>query len=711
MPTTSPTPSVHVVTSIIHVHHRSSSSLSIALPLGICLALAVICLLLFIYLKTCGAKRGIPCLSKALAGDRGKSLRNGGGDDGRSVASDDSIDGEYLVSRVIRGTGFVPKRTGNDSVGMSDSDGSGGGSTTYFIPRTLAREVTLDQCVGKGRYGEVRNGVWQGEEVAIKIFYARDESSWLQETKIYNSVLLRHEFILSYYGSDMLSRADRTELWLITQYHPLGSLFEYLHHHTLNVDTMLNFVYSMASGLNHLHTEIRGTAGKRSIAHRDLKSKNILVKNDLTCCIADLGLAVMHDPDSEEPPDVPTHKVGTKRYMSPEMLLEKMNVFKFHAFRCADMYSLGLVLWETVRRCKVDGFAFDYEVPYYGKLPHDPDFHEVRAVVVDEKYRPPLPAHLNGDDDTSILNRILADCWRMDPLARGTALRIKKRLFEIKRRRRHSALPVVREEGTGGNVGEIVQPQHVALPQRGGSGVATGAYGVSRQRPGAEEVTISSSYSAQGPPETNGALQASDSDSFPTERSSSLYLPPDAVRVPAQRHGNGSLAQQHVMPGAVTANWQPHRGPPAQPALSADSMDTSDSFDGDFQRSNAENRGHEVSIGSMSLSIEKASATRHPGKEHKKPSQKRNAFPFSKKTSRQYTIMSQPGNQPHEYKQQQQQQRTPVSVRASEFQESTMSAESRSSPVQSRGNPGTAGKQHVSVGLEMSCGSWTESSC
>jgi len=29
--------------------------------------------------------------------------------------------------------------------------------------------------------------------------------------------------------------------------------------------------------------------GKPGIAHRDLKSKNILVKNDLTCCIADLG--------------------------------------------------------------------------------------------------------------------------------------------------------------------------------------------------------------------------------------------------------------------------------------------------------------------------------------------------------------------------------------------------------------------------------------
>ena len=37
---------------------------------------------------------------------------------------------------------------------------------------------------------------------------------------------------------------------------------------------------------------ISATPGKPAIAHRDIKSKNILVKNDGSCCIADLGLAV-----------------------------------------------------------------------------------------------------------------------------------------------------------------------------------------------------------------------------------------------------------------------------------------------------------------------------------------------------------------------------------------------------------------------------------
>ena len=52
---------------------------------------------------------------------------------------------------------------------------------------------------GKGRYGEVWRGQWQGESVAVKIFSSRDEKSWFRETEIYNTVLLRHENILGTY--------------------------------------------------------------------------------------------------------------------------------------------------------------------------------------------------------------------------------------------------------------------------------------------------------------------------------------------------------------------------------------------------------------------------------------------------------------------------------------------------------------------------------
>ena len=53
--------------------------------------------------------------------------------------------------------------------------------------------------------------------------------------------------------------------------------------------------------------------GKPAIAHRDLKSKNVLVKKNGTAVIADLGLAVKHDSNTNTI-DIPSnHRVGTKR--------------------------------------------------------------------------------------------------------------------------------------------------------------------------------------------------------------------------------------------------------------------------------------------------------------------------------------------------------------------------------------------------------------
>lgn len=62
--------------------------------------------------------------------------------------------------------------------------------------------------------------------------------------------------------------------------------------------------------------------GKPAIAHRDLKSKNILVKAVGVCAIGDLGLAVRHDINTDTV-DIPlNNRVGTKRYMAPEVIME-----------------------------------------------------------------------------------------------------------------------------------------------------------------------------------------------------------------------------------------------------------------------------------------------------------------------------------------------------------------------------------------------------
>lgn len=112
-----------------------------------------------------------------------------------------------------------------------------------------------------------------------------------------------------------------TQLWLITDYHEKGSLFDYLNRSTVDTNGMIRMALSIATGLAHLHMEIVGTQGKPAIAHRDLKSKNILVKTNGTCAIGDLGLAVRHDVITDTVDIQLNNRVGTKRYMAPEVII------------------------------------------------------------------------------------------------------------------------------------------------------------------------------------------------------------------------------------------------------------------------------------------------------------------------------------------------------------------------------------------------------
>lgn len=53
-----------------------------------------------------------------------------------------------------------------------------------------------------------------------------------------------------------------TQLWLITDYHENGSLFDFLSAHTIDANTLVKMALSIATGLAHLHMDIVGTKGE-----------------------------------------------------------------------------------------------------------------------------------------------------------------------------------------------------------------------------------------------------------------------------------------------------------------------------------------------------------------------------------------------------------------------------------------------------------------
>ncbi|XP_006870085.1 PREDICTED: activin receptor type-1B isoform X4 [Chrysochloris asiatica] len=222
-----------------------------------------------------------------------------------------------------------------------------------------------------------------------------------------------------------------TQLWLVSDYHEHGSLFDYLNRYTVTIEGMIKLALSAASGLAHLHMEIVGTQGKPGIAHRDLKSKNILVKKNGMCAIADLGLAVRHDAVTDTIDIAPNQRVGTKRYMAPEVLDETINMKHFDSFKCADIYALGLVYWEIARRCNSGGVHEEYQLPYYDLVPSDPSIEEMRKVVCDQKLRPNIPNWWQSYEALRVMGKMMRECWYANGAARLTALRIKKTLSQL----------------------------------------------------------------------------------------------------------------------------------------------------------------------------------------------------------------------------------------------------------------------------------------
>jgi TGF-beta receptor type-1 len=71
-----------------------------------------------------------------------------------------------------------------------------------LVQRTIARQIQLEEIIGKGRYGEVWRGSWRGEYVAVKIFHSREERSWAREAEIYQTVMLRHDNLLGFIAAD-----------------------------------------------------------------------------------------------------------------------------------------------------------------------------------------------------------------------------------------------------------------------------------------------------------------------------------------------------------------------------------------------------------------------------------------------------------------------------------------------------------------------------
>ncbi|XP_014228815.1 activin receptor type-2A-like [Trichogramma pretiosum] len=288
-------------------------------------------------------------------------------------------------------------------------------------PTYIPGNIEFHELKDQGRFGKVWRGTWNSVEVAIKVFQMKDRESWIHEASTLDIKGIKHPNILNVICSEIKGSGPDQQFWMISDFHYRGSLYDYMQTDVFTWTETFKIALTFFRGLQHLHEQknIDPSCFKPSIAHGDIKPKNILLKADTSVCIADFGSAQVFFKDG--PMEKPFGRKGTSRYMSPEML-EGAVVFTRQSFLSMDMYASGLVLWEVLTRsASANEHVPQYMAPYEDLLGSRPTLIQLRDCVVGKNLRPHIPYSWRKSPGYAIMCNIMEECWDKDADARITA--------------------------------------------------------------------------------------------------------------------------------------------------------------------------------------------------------------------------------------------------------------------------------------------------
>ena len=275
----------------------------------------------------------------------------------------------------------------------------------------LEDDLVLEHELASGGFGSVWKAKWGHIDVAVKILrttiegdgegFASDEFN--REVSFMQKI--RHPNLLTFYGAGV---TKDSRAFMVVELMRFGSMRQMLRSsRPLTCESRVLMALDIARGMSHLHS--------LECIHRDLKSDNCLVGDELRVKVGDFGTSRLmrsqgssisvHNFTNVGTAPTLTGSVGTPLWMAPELM---GSIDPRHYGKEVDVYSFGIVLWELMMRLT----PWEEEVTAKGIR-----FFEALQKAVLGGVRPRLPPSTDFSQEYVLL---MQQCWQTDPAGRPT---------------------------------------------------------------------------------------------------------------------------------------------------------------------------------------------------------------------------------------------------------------------------------------------------
>ncbi|GMH44729.1 hypothetical protein BSKO_12681 [Bryopsis sp. KO-2023] len=295
---------------------------------------------------------------------------------------------------------------------------------TPIIPSSDITLVDYENPLGTGSFGVVFRGIAYMEDVAVKLLFEKPDNFASPEnsTRFMKSLCdevtmlaeLHHANVISFRGVCLDPPC------ILTEYCPRGSLYDVLKifrgpvwdddslgqsqspqaprhkKKKMKFDQKLKIALGIAKGMYFLHKRYK------PVLHRDLKSPNVVLREDWTAVVTDFGMA-RYKPTRL---DFAVNPI----WLSPEMMNNEEPCKK------SDVFSFAIIMWELLT----------------GNYPWDGRRHEqiLYAVLIRMK-RPEIPQETVNSDAARAYVELMEQCWAQERQDRPDFYEIVQQLQHI----------------------------------------------------------------------------------------------------------------------------------------------------------------------------------------------------------------------------------------------------------------------------------------